>query len=130
MPVYETKQRKILLSFLSENADTPLTASDISKALANDGISLSAIYRNLSSLLKAGKIQRLTVGDENKVCYRYTGAKKCEEHLHLSCFKCGKTYHMDTPATNTLIKEVLAGSDFKVDRANTVLYGICKNCMK
>ena len=130
MPVYETKQRKKLLSCLSRNADKPLSVTDIYNALEGEDISLSAIYRNLSSLIKAGKVQRITVSGDKKVYYRYTGAKKCEEHLHLSCSKCGKTFHMDAPATNSLINEVLAGSNFKIDKANTVIYGVCKKCMK
>ena len=130
MPRYSTKQRKLLLSLLYNNADRPLSASDIAKLLTNEGISLSAVYRNLSDLEKDGKVQRLTVGGKNKVYYRYTGAKECEKHLHLSCFKCGKTFHMDTPLTNTVINDVFEGSDFKIDSASTVLYGICKKCME
>lgn len=128
MPKYSTKQREALLSLLSHNADKPLSVSDMAAALKGKNISLSAIYRNLSELEKEGRVQRITVGSSKKVCYRYTGAKKCEKHLHLSCFKCGKTFHMDVPSTNSLINDVLRGSDFKVDSVNTVLYGVCGNC--
>lgn len=128
MPKYETKQRKALISLLCSNADKPLTALDMARAL--DNISLSAVYRNLAELETDGKVQRLTVGGSKKVYYRYTGAKECEKHLHLSCFKCGKTFHMDVPQTNSLIDKVLSGSNFKVDSANTVLYGVCENCSK
>ena len=128
MPKYETKQRKVLLSFLSKNADKPLSAAQVAAALKPQGISMSAVYRNLSELENEGKVQRMTVGGSNKVFYRYTVAKECERHLHLSCSKCGKTFHMDVPATDSLIKEVLDGSNFKVDSANTVLYGVCGKC--
>lgn len=130
MQKYSTKQREILLKLLSDNADKPMSAADIAAALDGEGISLSAIYRNLSALESEGRVQRLTVGGSKKVYYRFTGAKECERHLHLSCFKCGKTYHMDIPETNSLISEVLSGADFEVDSANTVLYGVCSKCRK
>ena len=128
MPKYETKQRKALLSLLSENADRPMTASEMASMLKGEGISLSAIYRNLSDLEDEGRVQRLTFGANKKVFYRYTGAKECEKHLHLSCSKCGKTFHMDVPGTDSLVDRVLKDSGFRVDSANTVLYGVCGEC--
>ena len=128
MSKYTTKQREVLFALLHDNADKPLSVSDMALLLQDEGISLSAIYRNLAELEKDGQVQRLTVGGENKVYYRYTGAKECEKHLHLSCRKCGKTFHMDIPATNALIGEVLNKSNFQIDSANTVIYGICEKC--
>ncbi|MBO4432354.1 MAG: transcriptional repressor [Clostridia bacterium] len=130
MQKYSTKQRETLLKLLSDNADKPMSAGDIAAALNGEGISISAIYRNLSALEDEDRVQRLTLGGSKKVYYRFTGAKGCEKHLHLSCHKCGQTFHMDVPATNSLIDEVLSGSDFKVDSANTVLYGVCSKCRK
>lgn len=126
---YETKQRKMLSVLLCANADKPLSVADIAAAVKQNGMSTSAIYRNLATLEEEGKVQRITLGGSKKVYYRYTGAKECEKHLHLSCSKCGKTFHMDVPATNSLINEVLSKSDFKVDSLNTVLYGLCGKCM-
>ena len=130
MPKYATKQRGLLISLLSDNADKPMSVGDIAACLKDEGISVSAIYRNLSDLEKEGKVQRLTVGGSKKVYYRFTGAKKCEKHLHLSCFKCGQTFHMDVPSTDSLINNVLNESDFQIDSANTVLYGVCSKCRK
>lgn len=128
MPKYETKQRKALLSLLCDNADKPISAADMVKSI--QGISLSAVYRNLTVLQYEGKVQRISVAGSKKVYYRYTGAKECEKHLHLSCSKCGKTFHMNVLDTHSLIDNVLTGSNFKVDSANTVLYGVCGNCEK
>ena len=128
MQKYSTKQREVLLKLLSDNADKPMCVGDIAAAVGSENISLSTIYRNLSALEDEGKIQRLTVGGSKKVYYRFTGAKECEKHLHLSCFKCGKTFHMDVPETDSLIDKVLSEADFKVDSANTVLYGVCSKC--
>ena len=60
LPKYMTKQRKALLAFLSEHADEELTAKQLETALSGEGISISAVYRNLSDLEKEGKIRRVS----------------------------------------------------------------------
>ena len=70
----------------------------------------------------------MSKGGNRKVFYRYKAADECREHIHLSCSKCGKTYHMPLPATKTLIDSVKRNTDFEIDRTETVLYGVCKEC--
>ena len=130
MSVYTTKQRTLLLDFLREHADETLSAEQIAKQLESESVSISAIYRNLSALESEGKLQRVTKGGSRRVYYRYKVADHCKEHIHLSCSKCGKTFHMDLPATNSLIDNVKKDSDFEIDRTETVLYGVCGSCKK
>ena len=130
MPVYSTKQRKVLLGFLQSHADELFSADRIADELKSENISLSAIYRNLSALESEDKVQRVTKGGSRKVFYRFKAADECREHIHLSCSKCGKTYHMPLPATNTLIDSVKKNTDFEIDRTETVLYGVCGECKK
>ena len=52
LPKYMTKQRKALLSYLSSHADEKLSAKQLEEALCCEGISISAVYRNLSELEK------------------------------------------------------------------------------
>lgn len=130
MSVYSTKQRTVLLDFLKKHADEVFSADRIADDLKDEGISLSAIYRNLSALEAEGKVQRVTKGGSRKTFYRYKAADECKEHIHLSCSKCGKTYHMPLPATNTLIDNVKQNTDFEIDRTETVLYGVCGECKK
>ena len=56
-----TKQRKALLAFLSAHADEELTARQMEQALSEQGISISAVYRNLADLEKEGKVRRKSV---------------------------------------------------------------------
>ena len=130
MPVYSTKQRKVLLGFLQSHADELFSADRIADELKSENISLSAIYRNLSALESEDKVQRVSKGGSRKVFYRFKAADECREHIHLSCSKCGKTYHMPLPATNTLIDDVKKNSGFEIDRTETVLYGVCGDCKK
>lgn len=130
MPQYATKQRKVLLEYLQQHADETLSAAQIEKDLSQHGISISAVYRNLAALENAGRLTRVTKGGSRRVYYRFTDADACRRHLHLSCFRCGKTFHMDIPSTNTLIDNVAQNTDFQVDSAGTVLYGVCGACRK
>ena len=117
MPKYMTKQRKALLSYLSSHADEKLSAKQLEEALCCEGISISAVYRNLSELEKEGKV-------------RYTEGLHCKECLHLSCEKCGKTYHMNSECAKILIENLAQSDEFAIDKASTVLYGVCRECQK
>ena len=130
MSKYMTKQRKALLSFLSAHADEELTARQLEQALCEQGVSISAVYRNLSELEKEGKIRRISKSGSREVFYLYTDAHACRESLHLSCKKCGKTYHMNSQCADMLINNLAQNDEFTIDKSDTVLYGVCKACKK
>ncbi len=58
MAKYLTRQRKRLLTYLSEHTDEQMTARQIADALTADNISISAVYRNLSALEEEGLLKR------------------------------------------------------------------------
>ncbi len=127
---YTTKQRRALIEALERHRDENLSADQIIALLGNDAISKSAVYRNLSALEKNGCVKRITVSGTKRIFYRYTGSPECREHLHMECFKCGKTFHMNIPSTNALIENVRRDSNFEVDSGTTVLHGVCEKCRK
>ncbi|MBO4407009.1 MAG: transcriptional repressor [Clostridia bacterium] len=130
MQTYATKQRKRLLAFLEEHPDELFSVKEIAAALAPEGVSLSAVYRNVADMEEEGKLTRITRDGARTVLYRYADDEECKKHLHLSCFRCGKTYHMEEPVTDELIRAVAKSSDFDVDSQSTVLYGICRDCKR
>ncbi len=130
MPKYMTQQRRELLSFFENHIDEKLSAKEISDKLKDKNISVSAVYRNLAELEKNGMVRRLSKKGSREVFYQYIDEHKCRECLHLSCEKCGKTFHMNIDGANALVKSVENNDDFAIDKANTILYGICKNCQK
>ncbi|MEE1172681.1 MAG: Fur family transcriptional regulator [Ruminococcus sp.] len=130
MPKYMTKQRRVFLDFLSKHSDEQLSVKQIAQALEDENISLSAVYRNLSALEEDGKIRRVSKSGSREVYYQYIGDEHCRDCLHLSCEKCGKTFHMGVSGADMLIKNVALAEEFAVDKSNTVLYGICKACQK
>ena len=128
MPNYMTKQRKALMNFFLKNKDVPVTAQQIFEKLKNDNISVSAVYRNLSSLEQEGKLQRINKAESREVYYRYSAFDSCKDCLHLSCRKCGKTFHLNDVSANDITKTLSSTENFQLDKSNTVMYGICKNC--
>ncbi|MDO4566965.1 MAG: transcriptional repressor [Oscillospiraceae bacterium] len=128
MPAYSTRQRKALLNFLSGHPDELFSARQIAEALENEGISLSAVYRNLSELEAEGKLRRSGRGGAREVFYQYTDAEGCRECLHLSCTKCGRTLHMDGETARRLTEQLALKDGFELDRGESVLYGLCARC--
>ena len=126
MQAYMTQPRKRLLNYLHQHADETLTAGQIAQDLPE--ISVSAVYRNLSALEQDGAVRKVAKGGSREVFYQYLKAEECRDHLHLSCKKCGKTFHMDETETEALLNTIAKVDGFTVDRADTVLYGICEQC--
>ena len=130
MQNYSTRQRKVLLDYLSHHPDELLSARQIADALANEMISLSAVYRNLAQLEKEEKVRRSSKSGTREVYYQYLDAESCKGALHMSCIKCGRTFHMTRDHAALFAKHLAQSEQFVLDTADTILYGTCSNCRK
>lgn len=128
MAQYNTKQRKLLLEYLSAHPDEWLSAHQIAEALQDKKISLGTVYRNLSQLEIEEKVRRSIKAGTRDTFYQYIAADTCKHALHLSCIKCGKTFHMAAENTALLTKRLEQTEKFSLDTADTVLYGVCVDC--
>ena len=128
MAAYITKQRRILMTFLEDHPDESLTAADIAKALKEESISVSAVYRNLAALEEEGRVRRVSRSGGREAYYQFTDTEACRTHLHLLCKTCGATYHMDKSDADQLIRTLSEHERFAVDTVDTVLYGTCEAC--
>ena len=128
MQKYSTCQLKLLLEYLRQHPDDTFCAQRLAETLADKGISVSAIYRNLTALEEDGLVRRTQSDGCRHICYRYVAADECVSHLHMSCSECGRTFHMEVPLTRSLIENVERASDFTIDSSSTVLYGVCGRC--
>lgn len=128
MKKYDTRQRDYLISFLNQHPDQLLSVRQIAQELCAQQISLSAVYRNLSQLEAEGLIRKSVKAGSRESYYQYVGAEDCHSHLHLSCTRCGKTFHMDAERTAQLTRAMSELDGFDLDILKTVLYGICQNC--
>ena len=125
---YKTKQRELILSFFEANPDQSFSVMEIAEKIKEEGVSVSAIYRNLALLEKEGRVRKSVKQGTHEAYYRFLDCHECREHIHMQCVECGKTTHLDDQATSALLNGVMANSDFSVDRSTTVLYGVCHDC--
>ncbi len=130
MAKYVTKQRQLLLAYLEQHPDELLSAHQIADALAEEKISVSAIYRNFAELEAEGKVRRTSRHGERNLYFQYTDAEHCRENLHLSCQRCGKTYHLNPKLADVIAQGLANTEEFEINMANTVIYGICSACAK
>ena len=128
MSGYNTKQRRALLAFLGEHPDELLTARQMANALAEKQISLSAVYRNLAQLEAEEKVRRSSKSGTREVYYQYLDAESCKGALHMSCVKCGRTFHMASGNAVLFAKHLAQSEQFTLDAADTILYGTCADC--
>ena len=105
--MYMTAQRKLLFRYFSEHPDVSVTARQLCDVLNNGDqvkIGLSSIYRNLAALTKAGFILQTISQDSKEARYRYVSPETCGHRLHLTCLRCGKTFHMTQKLSDRLLR--------------------------
>ena len=128
MKKYETQQRKILLDYLGSHIDENISALSLVEYLSSFKISKSAVYRNLASLEESGQIRRTAKSGERTAYYQYVAGESCQGKIHISCIKCGKTSHISPEFADNIVKNLEKEDDFALDKSETVLYGLCKEC--
>lgn len=131
MKAYNTRQRQALLAYLMERADEPFSAKELCERLGSaEGISASALYRNLARLAGEGAVSRLMGEDGKTALYRYAGDAACAAHLHMKCTRCGRLLHMNETLSDAVLRAVVADESFRIDAGSTVLYGACAACRR
>ena len=85
MSKYDTRQRRALTDYLRRHHDESMTAKAIAATLREQGISQSAVYRNLAALEAEGKVRRVTAAGAHEALYQFADADECRNSLHLSC---------------------------------------------
>ena len=114
-------QRIAVREYVRANPIHP-TADRIYTALASDMPSLSktTVYNSLKQLVAAGFLNTVNIEDDE---LRYDG--NIEEHYHFKCLQCGEIF--DIPAEHHI---VMSGKlqDFKIQRIQTNMWGICCAC--
>ena len=125
---YLTEQRNILLTYLQTNPDTVFSAKQIAQSLADNNISRSAVYRNLAQLESEQKIKRVVKNGSRETYYQFYDTTACRNHIHLSCTKCGKIFHMEGNDADRLSQMLNGNEGFELNKSETVIYGLCKEC--
>jgi len=129
---YNTKQKQIILDYLSANSGKHIKVAQIFDDLNSDGINIgiSTVYRCLDKLVLSGEVKRYILNGNDGACYQY-GFEQDDVHseYHLRCSECGELFHFKSDRLNQ-VSEDLNSEDISINLNNTVFSGVCKSCNK
>lgn len=130
---YNTKQRELILKYLSESNGKHVKAEEILEYLKKNDtpVGKSTVYRYLDTLIEQELVRKYTVEEGQGACYQFVGDSKhkhCKEHYHLKCSQCGELFHVSCEAMDAINAHILKEHGFSVDNSKTVFYGVCKHC--
>jgi len=126
-----TKQKELVIKFLSNNKEKHLTVEDILTNIKkeNKEISQATVYRILRQLSNNDIVRKYIATDNKKACYQYVENKdKCNMHYHLICDKCGQTIHYECCEVEKLKSNIMKENGFELNLQKIVFYGTCKAC--
>lgn len=118
------------MDFLKRNPDKRYSVREIYEEISDSDISISAVYRNISALEAEGIINRFTKEGTREITYQYTHSDECRNCIHLTCTKCGKTFHMNSTEAENIVNSVKLTDGFEINRLKSVFYGSCKDCVR
>ena len=120
---YRNGPARVAVIELLDGEHCCVSAGDVHGSLTQR-IGLASVYRVLESLLAAGLVRRVDVGDG---IARYEPLRDSHHH-HLVCTECGKVEAFDDPALERAIRRVEAKSGYAVEQHDVVLQGACDTC--
>ncbi len=122
MEKYQTKQRQKLIALFEARVHQALTPRAIHDLLEGEGISLSAIYRNLALMEQDGLLHK------EGSAYRYVSPNECKDIIHLKCEACECTLHLNKSISRMLLDLAREEFQFHLNSSTAFLYGKCANC--
>lgn len=130
---YMTAQKKRVLDFLSQNAETHFSMEEIAAGLSDEGVCVpkSTLYRQVSGLLADGIVRRFESKEKQCFVYQFVSCDDaCDHHFHFKCVDCGRLIHMECPELSAVRHHIEENHDFSIGAGRSVLYGECKQCLK
>lgn len=124
---YSTKQKEYILKVIQE-FEKEFTVKDIYERV-KDEVGLTTVYRLVDKLVLDNTINKYI--DKNNITY-YEYLEKCSEenHFYLKCDKCKKLEHIDCDCINELYEHIKKEHNFKLNKENIIINGLCKKCNK
>ena len=117
-----SKQRELILNQVQTRSDHP-TANAIYAALREvcPGLSLGTVYRNLNSLVDAGRVRRVSIPGKAD---RFDHTLGWHSHLYCNC--CGSV--VDADVDEKQVMKLVRNQKGVVQDCAVVLFGLCEAC--
>lgn len=117
-----SKQRELVMQTVENLCDHP-TAEEIYGEAIKDcpNLSLGTVYRNLNSLVEAGRVRRVSIpGQADRFDHTLPW------HSHMYCTVCGNV--TDAEVDEKQVMKLVKAQKGKVQDCAVVLLGICEGC--
>ena len=114
-----TRQKRLIFDAVM-NSDNHPSANDIYTALADSGIGIATIYRQLSNLVDDGSITSFEFQNET----RYDPVMK--PHAHIVCSVCNKIWDVDLP--DEINSFAPSNESFEGVEVDLTWKGVCSEC--
>ena len=119
-----SKQRELVMQTVERLCDHP-TAEEIYDKAAQEcpNLSLGTVYRNLNSLVEAGRVRRGSIpGKADRFDHTLLW------HSHLYCTVCGGVTDADVDGKQVM--ELVKNQKGRVQDCAMVLLGVCEECCR
>ena len=92
-------------------------------------VNTTTVYRYLDKLCAEHVVIKYPDLNSDKAVFQFAGEeKKCTDHLHLKCIRCGKVVHLDCDFMDELKEHLFQEHGFRLQCSGDMLHGICKDC--
>ena len=117
-----SKQRELVMEKVQQLCDHP-TAEEIYTEAVKDcpNLSLGTVYRNLNSLVEAGRVRRVSIpGQADRFDHTLPW------HSHMYCTVCGCV--TDADVDEKQVMRLVKNQKGRVEECAVVLLGVCEAC--
>lgn len=123
-----TPQRRAVIETI-QHADAHLDAQGLlEQARKRDpNINRATIYRTIDLLKRMGLIDELDLMHLNGEKHYYE-VRTQKNHLHLTCFGCGKVEEIESSTFERLKREIAKGNSFDIQVMRLEVGGLCSAC--
>ena len=119
-----SKQRELVLQKVDQLCSHP-TAEEIYEEAVKEcpNLSLGTVYRNLNSLVEAGRVRRVSIpGQPDRFDHTLFW------HSHLYCTACGSV--VDADVDEKQVMKLVKNQKARVEDCAVVLFGVCEHCLQ
>lgn len=128
---YQTKQRTVILNFLTANAGETYDVDSLYDTLVKRGekVSRTTVYRMLKKLEEEKSIVSFFDASRKRTLFRFNPNPDAgENQIHLQCTACGKVEHLDCSYLSSFEAHLQTEHHFKLSASKRVFSGICEDC--
>jgi len=121
-----TKQKEIILSYLLNTKSHP-SIYELEKMIKKDHpkIGTATIYRNISKMVDAGIIRKITTIDG---IIHYDG--DISPHIHLCCASCNKLIDIFNKKVDDAVRSLEKVTNVKIFNYELLISGTCETCQE